>query len=171
MPTTTEQLQRLRFWFVVYYLFNLVIGIWASVIAVDALRSSSLPYMDVLDSVPDAAIVAWSLLVGGLFFALGLFLFQQLLQRKSWARAIMLLIAWLTGISALLGLLSTCGTFSASGWLAREMPGIDWGTMGLLNGLSNLASLAFSAFTIRTLQFDQDIRQEFIQPAEPQRQQ
>jgi hypothetical protein len=33
--------------------------------------------------------------------------------------------------------------------------------IGLLSGLTNLASLAFSAYTIRTLQFDPKIREEF----------
>ena len=73
----------------------------------------------------------------------------------------MLVIAWLTGISALMSLLSTCGMFSASGWFARAMPGADLGMLGLLSGVTNLASLAFSVYTIRTLQFDPRIRQEF----------
>ena len=45
------------------------------------------------------------------------------------------------------------------------MPGVDWGMIGLLSGLTNLASLAISVYTIRTLQFDQMIRQEFELPA------
>lgn len=74
----------------------------------------------------------------------------------------MLIIAWITGISALLSLVSTCGTFSASGWLSEMIPGVDWSMVGLLSGLTNLASLAFSVYTIRTLQFDQGIRAEFL---------
>lgn len=161
MHTTTELLQRLRGWFIVYYLFNLVVGTWASVAVVDMLKSSSMPFVDALEYVPDGAIIGWSLFVGTAVFALGLFLFHRLLQRAPWARIVMLVIAWLTGVSALISLLSTCGTFSASGWLAQAMPEADWGTIGLLSGLTNLASLAFSAYTIRTLQFDPKIREEF----------
>ena len=165
MPTTTEQLQRLRVWFVAYYLFNLVIGTWASIVVVNAFRASSMPFIDVLQDIPDGAVIVWSLCVGGAFFVLGMFLFHRVLQRENWARIVMLAIAWLTGVSALLSLLSTCGSFSASGWLAGVMPGVDWGMIGLLSGLTNLASLAFSVYTIRTLQIDQMIRQEFELPA------
>jgi len=167
MQTTTEQLQRLRAWFIAYYLCNLVVGIWTSVVVVDLLRSSSIPFVGVLESVPEGAIVGWSLFVGTAVFALGLFLFVRLLRRELWARNAMLVIAWLTGISALMSLLSACGTFSASGWLAQLMPGPDWGMIGLLNGLTNLASLAFSAYTIRTLQFDPKIREEFDHQGPP----
>jgi len=161
MQTTTEQLQRLRAWFIAYYLCNLVVGTWVSVAVVDMLRSTSIPFVSVLESVPEGAITGWSLFVGAVVFALGLFLFVRLLRRELWARNAMLIIAWLTGISALMSLLSACGMFSASGWLARSMPGVDWGMIGLWSGLTNLVSLAFSAYTIRTLQFDPQIREEF----------
>lgn len=161
MQATTEQLQRLRGWFIAYYLFNLVVGTWATVVVVDGMKSLSMPFVDVLESVPEGAIIGWSLFVGAVVFALGLFLFLRLLQREGWARVVMLVIAWLTGISALISLLSACGTFSVSSWLAQSMPGADWGMIGLLSGLTNLASLAFSAYTIRTLQFDPKIREEF----------
>jgi len=167
MQATTEQLERLRAWFIAYFLCNLVVGTWVSVVVVDTLRSSSIPFVGVLESVPEGAIVGWSLFVGTVVFALGLFLFVRLLRRELWARNAMLVIAWLTGISALMSLLSACGTFSASGWLAQLMPGPDWGMIGLLNGLTNLASLAFSVYTIRTLQFDPRIREEFDRQGPP----
>jgi hypothetical protein len=163
METTTERLQRLRVWYVAYSLFNLVFGTWASVMVVATLRRSDVPFQEVLESVPDGAIIAWSLFVGGAVLALGLLLFHHLVLRKPWARVIMLVIAWLTGISSLLSLISSCGLYAPSGWLMQIMPGVDWAMVGLFSTVANLSSLAFSVYTIRVLQFDDTIRQEFLQ--------
>ena len=167
MTTPSDQLRRLRAWFVAYYAISFVLGSWASLLVVDAFRSSSLPFVDAIQDVSDGAVLAWSVGVGAAVFALGLFLFNQLINRKSWARAVILIIAWISGISALLSLISTCGTFSASGWLARAMPGADWGMIGILSGLANVASLAFAVYVVRSLQFNEVIRQEFEEPAQP----
>ena len=162
MATTTERLQRLRNWFVAYYVFNLLVGTWASVVVVDDFRISSFPYAPGLEHVSSGLVIAYSLLVGVVVFCVALVLFYQLLQRKDWARVIMLIIAWLTALSAGISLLSTGALFSPSGWLMRMMPEANWTIIGLMSVTTNVASLAFSVYMIRTLQFDQQVRGEFI---------
>ena len=162
MATTTDRLQRLRGWFVAYYIFNLIVGTWASVVVVDAFRFSSLPYVRSVEYLSGGLVIAFSLLVGLVILGVALALFHQLLRRKDWARVIMLFIAWLTALSAGIGLLSSCALFSPSGWLLRMMPEANWGIIGLMSVTTNVASLAFSIYMIRTLQFDQQVRGEFI---------
>ena len=60
MATTTERLQRLRGWFVAYYVLNLVVGTWASVVVVHAFRLSSLPYTRDLEHVSGGPVIAFS---------------------------------------------------------------------------------------------------------------
>jgi len=158
----TERLQRLRTWFVAYYAFNLIVATWASVIVVDALRFSAVPDVRVLEHVSGGLVTAYSLLVGVVIFGVALALFHQLLQRRDWARVTMLVIAWLTALSAGMSLLSSGVLFSPSGWLSRMMPEANWGIIGLTSVATNVASLAFSVYMIRTLQFDQRVRAEFI---------
>jgi hypothetical protein len=162
MATTTERLQRLRRWFVIYYAFNLFVGTWASVVVVDAIRMSSLPHALSLERIPAGLVIAFSLLVGGVVFGVALVLFQQLLLRKNWARVVMLIIAWLTAVSSGISVFSSCGLFSPSGWLLQMLPEANWAIIGLTNVTTNVASLAFSMYMIRTIQFDQEVRAEFI---------
>jgi hypothetical protein len=162
MTTTTGRLQRVRRWFVAYYMFNLVVGTWASVGVVEALRFSSLPSRHGLEYVSGPLVIVFSLLVGAVVFVLALVLFHQLLQRKDWARVTMLVIAWLTAISAGMSALSSFALFSPSGWLLHILPEANWSMVGLTSLATNVASLAFSVFMIRTLQFDQQVRGEFI---------
>lgn len=162
MTTTTEQLQRLRGWFTAYYMINLIGGTWASVVVVDAFRFSPLPNVHALEHVSGGLVIAFSLLVGLVIFGVALALFHQLLQRKDWARVIMLVIAWLTALSAGMSLLSSFALFNPSGWLMRMLPEANWGIIGLTSLITNLASLVFAVYMIRTLQFDQQVRGEFI---------
>jgi hypothetical protein len=74
----------------------------------------------------------------------------------------MLVIAWLTAISAGMGMLSSCALFSPSVWLLRMMPEANWGIIGWTSVTTNIASLAFSIYMIRTLQSDPQVRGEFI---------
>jgi len=91
---------------VAYYVFNLIVGTWASVVVVHALRLSSLPHVRGLEHVSGSVVVALSLLVGGIVFCVALVLVRQLSQMKNWARVIMLFIAWLTALSAGMSVLS-----------------------------------------------------------------
>jgi len=162
MATTTARLQRLRGWFVAYFAFSLTGGIWASVEVIYALRFSSFHHLRGLEHVSGGLVIALSLLGGVVIFGVALALFHQLLRRKNWARVIMLLIAWLTALSAGMSLLSSCALLSPSGWLAKMMPEANWGVIILTSVIANVASLAYAVFTIRTLQFDQQILDEFI---------
>jgi hypothetical protein len=162
MATTAERLQSLRRWFVIYYAFNLFVGTWASVVVVDAIRMSSLPYARSLERIPAGLVIAFSLLVGGAVFGVALVLFQQLLLRKNWARVVMLIIAWLSAVSSGINVFTSCALFSPSGWLLQILPEANWGIIGLTNVTTNVASLVFSIYMIRTIQFDQQVRAEFI---------
>jgi len=168
METTTAELKRLRVWFVVYYLFNLVVGTYASLVVTDSLRSSALPFVHGMEYVPSGLVVIWSLFVGAVVFGVALLLFYQLLKRQNWARIIMLIIAWVTATSSFASLFSSFALFSPSGWLSHKMPDADWGAIIPTSLLTNIASIIYAAYMIRKLQFDQQIKAEFASVQQPQ---
>lgn len=161
MATTTERLQRLRSWFIAYYLFESVVGIFVAAAVVGSLRFLIERYAPV--RFLPGGIVAVSVLSTLAVLILALVLFHLLLQRRNWVRILMLVIAWLKAIGSVISLLPLLAAFSTSGWWSRMMPGVDWGFVIWIGAATNLAALAYSVYMIRTLQFDPQIRAEFPQ--------
>ena len=167
MPSTSDRLKRLRGWFVVYYLFQFVVGTSTAVAVIQPMTASRFFYDGQLHGITTGFVVTLSLVISLFILVIALVLFQQLLQRKNWVRIFMLVIAWLAVISAATSLLSTYAMMSPAGWLARMLPEVNWALVGMMSAVTNLASLAFSVYMIRTLQFDHAVRDEFVSPQNP----
>ncbi len=165
MPTTTERLQHLRGWFVVYFVFQSIVGTWAAAVTLQSIGDS--PPVRELQDVSAGLVVVSSLVACLLIFGVALALFHQLLQRRNWARITMLVIAWLSALSAAASLLSSPALLSPSGWLERILPGVNWGLLFLTSAVTNLASLVYSVYMIRTLQSNEQVRAEFLPPKQP----
>jgi uncharacterized membrane protein len=167
MVDTTERLRRLRTWFAAYFVFQSIVGTWSAAIVVQSMSNSNLLPMRSLHDFSAGFVIISSLVVCLLIFGVALVLFHQLLQRKNWARVTMLAIAWLSALSAGASLLSSRVMLSSSGWLERLMPDMSWGSLFLTSNITNLASLIYSIYMIRTLQFNQQVRAEFLPPEQP----
>jgi hypothetical protein len=163
MSDTTDRLKLLRGWFVAYYVVQSIIGTVVAMWMLQSLSMSSMSMVQAFQGFSPTLTVVSS--IGGciVILMLALFFFSQLLQRKNWARVTMLIIAWLTAIGSCTSLLSV----GAVGLLARLVPNVDWGMLRLISIVTNLTSLAISVYMIRTLQYDREIRSEFV-PAPPQ---
>jgi hypothetical protein len=162
MPDSTERLEQLRRWFVAYFVFQSIVGTWAAAVTMHSISDSNLlPSRELQDA--SAAFVIVSSLFACLFiFGVAFVLFHQLLQRKNWARVAMLVIAWLSALSAGVSLLLSPALLSPSEWLERIMPSINWGFLLLTSAATNLASLVYSVYMIRMLQVNEQVRREFL---------
>ena len=160
--STVDRLLRLRVWFVAYFVFSLVVGTWVSFIVVESLHQSPSPNAADMEQLAGGPVIACSLFIGCMMFGLALLLFHELLKSRNWARVIMLVIAWLTAVSSLLGILSSLSLFSPSRWLLHLLPGPVWEVVALTSLVSDVVSLVFSVYMIRTLQYNLEIRSEFM---------
>lgn len=167
MPNSTERFQHLRRWFVVYFILQSIVGTWTAAVTVHSISDSNLLPIRGFQDVSAGLVIVSSLVACLLIFGVALALFHQLLQRKNWARVTMLVIAWLSALSAGASLLSSPAMLSPSGWLERMMPDVNWGFLFLTSAATNLASLVYSAYMIRTLQFDEQVRAEFLTSKQP----
>jgi hypothetical protein len=79
---------------------------------------------------------------------LGLLVIESLLERRRWARIVLLAVGWLTAGGALLGL---AGAPVASAFF--QVLGGNWLGLQIADVLSDVVDLAFWSWVIYTLQF------------------
>lgn len=167
MSQITAKLSQLRGFFIVYFAVQLVVDI---VLGGDLMRESwgsgRGRWMAHLQ-LSRGAFFTLTLLVAGLIFALGLWLFQQLSQKKNWARIVLLVVAWLTVADALLSLLFTSGTAGFLPWLYKLAPGLDWRRAILIDRIKDFLGLLFWGYLIFVLQVNRDVKSDFFRPPIP----
>ncbi len=115
------------------------------------------------------ALLLFTLVVTVLILAIAWVIFGQLLQRKNWARVLLLVIGWLTVISALFTLLASPRSGELGAWLSRLVPalaGMDWEKLLQYDRIQKVLELFFWGYLILVLQFDTAVRDEFF-PHEP----
>jgi hypothetical protein len=109
-------------------------------------------------------LLALTLSGAGVLFALGLWLFQQLLRRKNWARVVLLIVGWLTAIDAPLSLLFTSRATGLTPWLINLAPGLDWQRVLLVDRVKDLLGLLFWGYLIYVLQINAEVKRDFLEP-------
>jgi len=161
MSRFKEKLSRLRWVFVVYFFvlvgIDIVVG-WKMTGGGLGSFSGSGPVRSRLSY---WAYLLLYLLVSVILFALGLWLFGRLPQRKNWARVALLIVAWLTVMDAISTWLFTSGNEGFLPWIASLAPGLDWHRAFLVDRIKDLLGLVFWGYAIYTLQVDREVKREF----------
>lgn len=108
------------------------------------------------------AIIVMSVIALALILALAWLVFDQLLQRKNWARIVLLIVGWVTVTSALFGLMFSNQMTSLGPWIDRFIPNIDWQKVIHFDRVQKIFEFAFWSYLIAALQFDHPVRDEFF---------
>jgi len=168
METVHLLLRRLRNWFLVWFVAEAVIGTAAAVYVLDGMsRHSFLRYLT--DGLSAAGTILASVVVLLILLLLALALFEALLALRPWARMIMLVVGWITVISAALDLLLLPATRALLDPMVR-LTGGEWLALVTASGLTKAADLAFWAWAIYVLQMNAAVREAFAcrtAPPEP----
>jgi hypothetical protein len=164
MSRITAKLSRLRGLFIAYFMALIIVDV---LLGWDLIRGSLGSWRDYrLDrSGPSQGGLFILILSGaGLLFALGLWLFRQLIRRKSWARVVLLVVGWLTVIDAALSLLITSRATGFTPWLTSLTPGLDWHRAILVDRIKDLIGLLFWGYLVWVLQIAPDVKRDFLEP-------
>jgi len=161
-------LRRLRNWFLVWFVAEALVGTAAAAYVLDGMsRDWFLGHLT--GGVSAAGIVLPALVVSLMLLLLAWALLRALLDLKAWARVVMLVIGWITVVSAALTLL----TFPAT-WAQFEpmgvLTGADWSALDAVNVPAKVADLAFWSWAIYVLQVNPVVRKAFAcrtTPPEP----
>lgn len=160
MSSPSLKLHRLRGIFVAYYILKSIAG---AIIAFGVLRPIAVGRHGLQEWSP-GALAVFSLAITALILWLAWLVFCQLLQRRNWARVLLLVIGWLTVISATLSLLMAPQLSDPASWLGRFVAGLDmdWERLLAYDRVQKIFELLFWGYLISVLQFDPAVRDEFF---------
>jgi hypothetical protein len=151
MSRVERRLRALEYVFVAWFVAQGVLGTW---VAYRVLKDMQDTLLVVALQGPTLGIAMTSaVLAEAALLALGIVLFQSLLRFRRCARLVLLVLAWISAASALIGL-------AGEPVLPHGMQALSGASL-LANGLS----LAFWAWTIHVLQFDAQVREAFTAAA------
>ena len=160
MSSPSIKLNRLRGIFLVYFVLKTLAG---TVVAWSVLRPLAREHISSTEwSV--SSLTLFSLVVAAVILIVAMLVFGQLLLRVNWARVLLLVIGWLTVISAVFSLLASAQITNLSSWIAHWVPGmdLDWEKLMQFDRVQKIFELLFWGYLIAVLQFDREVRDEFF---------
>jgi hypothetical protein len=159
-----NKLSQLRVLFVLYMLAKTIVEIvLGSGICLDSLEAGGMSWL-IRFFGSHFAIPILAIFSNGVLLLLGLVLFHFLLQKRNWARIVLLIIGWLNVIDALSGILFRT---QATRFLSHFSYGVDWDRILYLDRVTDILGLIYWGYVISVLQFSSKVRQEFFpSPAE-----
>lgn len=153
-----KKLSNLRLFFIIYFLVKTVVElVFGYNIYQDSLENIQIP--GVIKS--PATFVILTLLSNTVLFLLGLLVFHFLLQKKNWARILLLVVGIITVLDAISGLLFSsslyglaCSLFSPS----------EWGQLVFLDRVTDLIGMVFWGYAVYLLLADRNVKECFTHP-------
>jgi glucan phosphoethanolaminetransferase (alkaline phosphatase superfamily) len=160
MSSPALKLQRVRGIFVVYFVLKSVIGAAVAAAVLNPARLGRLSG----SNLSGAALFFFSLAVTATVLAVALLVFARLLERRNWARVLLLVIGWLTVFSAVFSLLSSAQLGDMGSRVARWLPEWDWQKLVNFDRVQKVFEFLFWGYLIAVLQFDEEVKKEFFPP-------
>ncbi len=160
-----NKLSQLRVLFVLYMVAKTIIEIvLGGGICLDSLEADGVSWLIHLFGSP-LALPLMAIFGNGVLLLLGLVLFHFLLEKKNWARIVLLIVGWINVIDALSGMLFHT---EAARFLSHFNFGIDWDRILYLDRATDILGLIYWGYLIYVLQFNDKVRQDFFaSSAEP----
>jgi hypothetical protein len=153
-------LRRLRDWFLVWFALEAVAGTAAAAYVLDAMgRHTLLRYATA--GVGSAGTVVAGAAVSLLLLLLAWAVLDALLRLRPWARMVMLVIGWITAVSAAINLLVLPDSAALFGSVIELTDG-DWAVLAAVSALTKTADVAFWSWVIYTLQVRPAVRDAFV---------
>ena len=164
MISPSIKLHRLRGWFVGYFVLKSLVG---AVIAAAVLKPIHFGNYGRYGwgGLSTGSLLFFSLMVTAVILALALLIFAQLLLRRNWARVLLLVIGWLTVLSAVFSLLASTQIGTLNSWVGHWLPDLDWEKLMNFDRFQKVFELLFWGYLIAVLQFDEEVRKEFFPQA------
>jgi len=163
MDEIRRALQRLRDWFLVWFVAEAAMGTAAAAYVLDGMSHHSL-LRYATGGVGAPGTILAGIVVSLILLLFAIAVFDALQRLQPWARVVMLVIGWITVVSAAINLLM----LPASAGLIESVVGLtdgDWSALVAISALTELADLVFWSWVIYVLQMNPTVRDAFCSPA------
>lgn len=159
MESVLARLRRLRTWFVVGFVVQAILGTAVAIRVTEGLREAHLygsrPHG------PGGSVVISSALVASGLLLLALWLFHEVIRLKNWARLVLLVLGWLSVLSAAGSLMSLITLPAVAVMLRQWVPGLDLMGLAPWSAVTNGLALGLWGYVLRVLQFERPVREAF----------
>ena len=146
-----EKLYRLRSFFIIYFIVKIIID---SVFS----RDVTLSVGNHIDISP-MTFYFIVIFINIILFLIGLLLFYFLLEKRNWARIVLLIVGWL----AILDFVSSIFLSSRLGDLFVNLEGItNWDKLIVIDRVTDFIGVIFWGYAVYILQFNSDVKKIFL---------
>lgn len=154
-----KRLHQLRLYFILYIVIRILIDVfYGKEIIINTFRSFT-PF-SISQYISSPGIFYVIIFFTYVFtFIIGLILFHYLIEKKSWARILLLITGWLAVIDAVSGVLVQHQISGILNYIDKE---INWKQIFFLDRVTDFLGLIFWGSLIYILQFNRNIKQIFI---------
>lgn len=161
MDSVDRALVRVRGGIIAAFVVQSVVGTAIAIDVIEVMKRTG-TYGHALASHDPAVTIAWTVAALLAVLLLLLWLFDQLRRRQAWARTVLLVLGWISAVSAAVGVASS----PLSGVvIERFVPHAARGALAsvaVVSLLTNAIALASWGYLIWTLQFREDVRAAFL---------
>jgi hypothetical protein len=165
MNVVQTALRRIRNWFVIWFIAEAVAGTAAAAYVLEGMGRQ--PFLrQALGGVGAVGTVLAGFGVSLVLLLLAMAVLDALQRLQPWARMVMLVIGWITVVSAALDLLVLPGGVALLESVAI-LGGGDWETLVAVSVLTKAGDLVFWAWVIYLLQLKPGVREAFARPCAP----
>ncbi len=144
-----KQLKRLRIVFIIYFLAKISIDIAAG----GSISSGLMSYLT------PTTYYIFAIIGNIILFLIGLWLFYFLMDKRQWARIVLLIVGWLAVVDFFSSFLTS---ITGVELLNRIDPSTDWNVIIQIDRVSDFIGLIFWGYAIFILQFNTEVKNLFI---------
>jgi hypothetical protein len=169
MSSPSSKLYRLRGIFVVYFVLKSLAGAVVAWSLIQSAVPDRIGHFEIdvnFNKISPGFLLFFSLAVATVILVIALLVFGQLLKHRNWARVLLLVIGWLTVISAIFSLLASAQVSDMGSWIAQWLPDMDWQKLMNFDRIQKLFEMLFWGYLVFVLQFDAEVKNEFV-PSPP----
>jgi len=146
-----KKLSNLRLYFIIYFIAKVIVDVaFGSHITSDATK-----YLNISPVV----FYGFAIIINLFLFLIGLSLFYFLLEKRNWARIVLIVLGWLVVLDVVSSLVFSSNISEILTYIDRTM---DWNRLILIDRVTDLVGLVFWGFAIYILQFSNDVKKIFL---------
>jgi len=141
----------LRLYFIIYFIAKVIVDVaFGSHITSDATK-----YLNI----SPAVFYGFAIIINLFLFLIGLSLFYFLLEKRNWARIVLIVLGWLVVLDVVSSLVFSSNISEILTHIDRTT---DWNRLILIDRVTDLVGLVFLGFAIYILQFSSDVKKIFL---------
>jgi len=146
-----KKLYRLRLYFIIYFVIKIIIDITLG----SHVTNDTTSYLHITPT----TFYIFSIIINLILFLFGLLFFYFLLEKRNWARIVLLVIGWLAVLDFISGLFLS----AKIGELLTHIDRIaDWDRLILIDRITDFVGLIYWVYAIYILQFNNEVKNIFL---------